>query len=104
MDMSQGRHSRTRTRSIPSHELLHHLAVVALLLGGLLSFSVTPQICFAQETTEDRASAKLEQILKKRGDLSLQDATMEKALIAIGATWNVNIVVGKIYYTCKFFG
>jgi len=33
--------------------------------------------------------------LETRGDLSLQDATIEKALFTIGASWRVNIVVGK---------
>ncbi|MCG8450746.1 MAG: hypothetical protein MI725_14345 [Pirellulales bacterium] len=33
--------------------------------------------------------------LDRRGDLSLQDASIEKALFAIAASWNVNIVVGK---------
>ena len=33
--------------------------------------------------------------LNTRGDLALQEATIEKALFAIAASWNVNIVVGK---------
>lgn len=33
--------------------------------------------------------------LETRGDLSLQNATIEKALFAIAASWRVNIVVGK---------
>ena len=33
--------------------------------------------------------------LETRGDLTLQSATIEKALITIGASWGVNIVVGK---------
>jgi len=37
----------------------------------------------------------LEQALETRGDLSLQDATMQKALFTIGASWRVNIVVGN---------
>ena len=37
----------------------------------------------------------LEVALQTRGDLSLQDATIEKALFTIGASWRVNIVVGK---------
>jgi len=39
--------------------------------------------------------APLAQVLETRGDLSLQDATIEKALFTIGASWRVNIVVGK---------
>jgi general secretion pathway protein D len=37
----------------------------------------------------------LEETLDTLGDLSLQDATIEKALFTIAASWNVNIVVGK---------
>ena len=37
----------------------------------------------------------LVEALETKGDLSLQDATMEKALFTIGASWRVNIVVGK---------
>ncbi|NOZ38818.1 MAG: type II secretion system protein GspD [Planctomycetes bacterium] len=33
--------------------------------------------------------------LETRGDLTLQSATIEKALFTIGASWRVNIVVGK---------
>ncbi len=33
--------------------------------------------------------------METRGDLTLQSATIEKALITIGASWGVNIVVGK---------
>jgi len=32
--------------------------------------------------------------LKQRGDLSLQDASMEKALFTIGSSWKVNIMIG----------
>ncbi|NOY29354.1 MAG: type II secretion system protein GspD [Planctomycetes bacterium] len=32
--------------------------------------------------------------LKERGDLSLQGASMEKALFTIGASWKVNIMIG----------
>jgi general secretion pathway protein D len=37
----------------------------------------------------------LSEALDTRGDLSLQNTTIQKALFTIGATWNVNIVVGK---------
>ena len=40
-------------------------------------------------------SVALSKALETRGDLSLQDASMEKALFTIGASWNVNVVVGK---------
>ena len=69
------------------------LAVVACTL--LASLPLSP-IASAQETVPQvTASESLVSALERRGDLSLQDATMEKALIAIGATWSVNIVVGK---------
>ncbi|MEM8944041.1 MAG: hypothetical protein AAGD11_02580 [Planctomycetota bacterium] len=41
------------------------------------------------------APIPLAQALETRGDLSLQNATIEKALFTIGASWRVNIVVGK---------
>ncbi|NOY43198.1 MAG: type II secretion system protein GspD [Planctomycetes bacterium] len=37
----------------------------------------------------------LSQALETRGDLTLQDTTMEKALLTIGVSWRVNIVIGK---------
>ncbi len=37
----------------------------------------------------------LSQALDTRGDLSLQNTTIQKALFTIGATWHVNVVVGK---------
>ncbi len=37
----------------------------------------------------------LSQALETLGDLTLQDTTMEKALLTIGASWRVNIVIGK---------
>lgn len=42
-----------------------------------------------------RDKIPLLQSLDTLGDLSLQDATIEKALFSIAASWNVNIVVGK---------
>ena len=48
-------------------------------------------------TTQVTADKKipLMEALDTRGDLSLQDTTIEKALFSIAASWNVNIVVGK---------
>ncbi len=37
----------------------------------------------------------LSEALDTRGDLSLQGATIEKALFTIGASWKVNIMIGK---------
>lgn len=45
--------------------------------------------------TASKSLVPLEQALATRGDLSLQNTTIQKALFTIGATWNVNIVVGK---------
>ncbi len=45
--------------------------------------------------SQQKAHVPLEQALDTRGDLSLQNTTIQKALFTIGATWNVNIVVGK---------
>lgn len=39
--------------------------------------------------------AALQQALDTKGELTLQDVTIEKALLTIGASWGVNIVVGK---------
>lgn len=41
------------------------------------------------------APVPLAQALETRGDLTLQNTTIEKALFTIGASWRVNIVVGK---------
>lgn len=41
------------------------------------------------------SSVPLAIALETRGDLTLQDATIAKALFTIGASWKVNIVVGK---------
>jgi len=43
----------------------------------------------------DPPTDALAEALETRGDLSLQDASIEKALFTIGSSWNVNIVVGK---------
>ena len=55
----------------------------------------------AQEPALTSATASPKEIvplvvaLDTRGDLSLQNTSIQKALFTIGATWNVNIVVGK---------
>jgi general secretion pathway protein D len=41
------------------------------------------------------ALVPLSDALETRGDLSLQNTSIQKALFTIGATWNVNVVVGK---------
>ena len=49
----------------------------------------------APRPASQQTSIPLQVALETRGDLTLQSATMEKALITIGASWGVNIVVGK---------
>ncbi len=55
----------------------------------------------AEETLNLVAPASKSQLvplsvaLKERGDLSLQGASMEKALFTIGASWKVNIMIGS---------
>lgn len=63
------------------------------LLCALLAVSSSLQaedLAWLDPPTDELARAMV-----TRGDLSLQDATMEKALFTIGSSWRVNIVVGK---------
>lgn len=53
------------------------------------------QVVAPQPTILQSAPVPLTQALETKGDLTLQGATIEKALFAIGASWRVNIVVGK---------
>lgn len=67
-----------------------------VVVSAILVSQAFAQSACAQDLSPSVGNASpLAHVLKKRGDLSLQDASMEKALIAIGATWNVNVVVGK---------
>jgi general secretion pathway protein D len=81
-------------------ELLRSAGHVVACLGLLLCACIPARLC-AQEPllTPPAPRVKnlvpLEQALDTRGDLSLQNTTIQKALFTIGATWNVNIVVGK---------
>lgn len=63
--------------------------VAVLALGPGIVVAQQPATSFAPP------SEALSKALETRGDLSLQDAGMEKALFTIGASWGVNIVVGK---------
>lgn len=63
-------------------------ALVALLLP-------CARLRAADATSFAPPSAALARALETRGDLSLQDASMEKALFTIGSSWQVNVVVGK---------
>ena len=56
---------------------------------------VPPIISSAQPTSPVNNPVPLSEALNTLGDLSLQDVTIEKALFTIGASWRVNIVVGK---------
>ncbi|MCH8841255.1 MAG: hypothetical protein IH831_11405 [Planctomycetes bacterium] len=66
---------------------------VLCALGALLT--VCPSVRAGNATSLVPPSASLARAMETRGDLSLQDATMEKALFTIGFSWHVNIVVGK---------
>jgi len=59
-----------------------------------LSVTTTPSASPAARMALARA-VPLATALKSRGDLTLQNATIEKALFAISSSWKVNIVVGK---------
>jgi len=85
------------------------LATSALMIGFLSGLDGTARL-YAEENSASTYESKvapvptkrislplvpLAQALKTRGDLSLQETPMEKALLTIGASWKVNIVVGK---------
>lgn len=83
----------------------YRVAQAALLV--CLCLLVRPSATYAQIESAARgdtapapaqllsAPIPLAQALETKGDLSLQGATIEKALFTIGASWRVNIVVGK---------
>ncbi|MDZ4656007.1 MAG: hypothetical protein SH868_00370 [Bythopirellula sp.] len=77
------------------------LACLSLLCCALLGLWPNITLVTAQEpaltslAVPPKTLVPLEQALDTRGDLSLQNTTIQKALFTIGATWNVNIVVGK---------
>ncbi|MCH7750745.1 MAG: type II secretion system protein GspD [Planctomycetes bacterium] len=65
-------------------------------LGVLCALlAVCPSVRAGDATSLAPLSASLAKAMETRGDLSLQDATMEKALFTIGSSWHVNIVIGK---------
>ena len=67
--------------------------IFALLICNPSTFAIDePQLLVPGNSSE---LIPLDQALETRGDLSLQDTTIQKALFTIGATWKVNIVVGK---------
>lgn len=65
------------------------LGALCVCLAASLAVRAAEQVAIAPP------SAALASALETRGDLSLQDATMEKALFTIGSSWGVNIVVGN---------
>lgn len=73
---------------------------VCMLLQTTLGFA-QPELSLGLPATERVAAPQgsppvpLAVALDTRGDLTLQEATIEKALFAISASWRVNIVVGK---------
>ena len=68
-------------------------ALLVSLAGNTILTAQEPAL--TPPATQPRTLVPLEQALDTRGDLSLQNTTIQKALFTIGATWNVNIVVGK---------
>ena len=95
MRLRHGRQMLIASGSILFRELAGSLMGSAFGLAAFVGMLLFSSVSHAQSLSESKPSERLEEVLSKPGDLSLQDATMEKALIAIGATWNVNIVVGK---------
>lgn len=95
MRLRQGRQMLIASSSSLHTAIFRQLFATAVCLTAIAGILLPLDASQAQSAPETKASQRLEQVLNKPGDLSLQDATMEKALIAIGATWDVNIVVGK---------
>lgn len=72
------------------------LVRILTMLGALcVCLTGSPAVRANDQTSLAPPSAALATALETRGDLSLQDASMEKALFTIGSSWGVNIVVGK---------
>jgi general secretion pathway protein D len=72
------------------------LVRILTMLGALcVCLAGSPAVRANDQTSLAPPSAALATALETRGDLSLQDASMEKALFTIGSSWGVNIVVGK---------
>ncbi len=57
-----------------------------------IAVAPTPEPLLAAQVS---SPVPLAQALDAKGDLTLQNVTIEKALFTIGASWRVNIVVGK---------
>ncbi len=76
------------------------VVVVALSLfsgesAQLIAQDDVSSVALRSEVVFKTVAPSLAEALETRGDLSLQDTTIEKALFTIGASWRVNIVVGK---------
>ncbi len=71
------------------------LSVLCCAIALLGPADLAAQEPVLSPTTSKQALVPLDVALDTRGDLSLQNTTIQKALFTIGATWNVNIVVGK---------
>jgi general secretion pathway protein D len=59
------------------------------------TLSPATQPTAAPPTTAPIKLVPLSEAMETRGDLSLQNATIQQALFTIGSTWQINIVVGK---------
>ncbi len=72
------------------------VAFCALFFWALpKSHAAPPQPLLIAPHQEQAMSPSLAKAMTTLGDLSLQGATMDKALFTIGASWHVNIVVGN---------
>jgi len=71
--------------------------VLSLVLVGTVHSQDEPALAPANSSATETGSPTipLAEALSTKGDLSLQNTSIEKALFTIGSSWNVNIVVGK---------
>ncbi len=90
-------HASAQVNAAPAGETLRSPQPVATVAPGP-ALLIAPQPMLQAEVQPgppQPATMSLEQALNTKGDLSLQDTTIAKALFTIGASWQVNIVVGK---------
>lgn len=87
--------SELRRGSSERARLLFWLYALSLLYCACTGVVCAEEDLQLNQATQASKLVPLEQALETRGDLSLQNTTIQKALFTIGATWGVNIVVGK---------
>lgn len=81
-----------RTTSL-TRRLTRPLGVLAVTLAIGVSSGQSPA---PPPTGRVAASQQLLDLLSRRGDLTLRDATLESSLFTISELWGVNIVAGKV--------